>query len=179
MTLRNGSSDVMVGDGPTGTTSTYAQNESWSYITDASEPNAAGIWDLGFVRLSWKRKPSFNLPEISKQPIQCQVGEASFFSRSSGKENWYDVLSSPSPSVVVGDASLTCDAKGDVDYRIRFPDGEAECVVFSREGSTFVFEAPASCGAEVFAYKVKGKISSESLVAAHPSAPFRITIQVP
>src|SRR5688572_25675146 len=139
VTVRNGSSDVMIGDGSLGTTSNYSTSESWSYITDASEANSAGYWDIAFVRLSWNRKPSFNIPAISSQPIQCQVGEGTFYSTVAGRENWYDVLNGGllAPSTVLGDASLTCDAKGSSDYRIRYPNDAQECVTFSRAGRVF------------------------------------------
>lgn len=181
VTLRNGSSDVMIGDGTLGTTSSYSTSESWSYITDASEANSAGYWDIGFVRLSWNRKPSFNIPAISAQPIQCQVGEGTFYSTVAGRENWYNLLTGGllAPSTVLGDASLTCDAKGSADYRIRYPNGAQECVSFSRAGRVFTFEAPASCGAEVFSYKVKGQTTTETLVTTLDSAPFQISIEVP
>lgn len=181
VTLREAQGDVLRSDG----NSVYAGNEDFSRIVDQAAPSGSGLQDVFFFEPWGKRDYVLQSPSIEGGvPLVCDEQETrvSFFSRQN--PDWFTTLNTLPPGVpLASDSGLRCWSKGrGLDFYIDYPSSEPspgdaqECGTITRvDGSTFRFEMPATCLADVYRFESKGQNRIGGKVAEDVSLPFALT----
>ena len=183
VTLRDSAADVLKSDG----NPIYAGNsEDFSRIVDQETPSQySGLQDV-FAFEPWgKRDYILQSPAIEGgAPLVCDEMETrvTFFSRET--PDWFTMLNMlPAGLPLSSDAGFRCWSRGrGVDYYIDYPSSEtaqgneAECATITRlDASTFTFEAPSTCLADVYRFDSKGANRMGGKVAQDVSLPFKLT----
>ena len=183
LTLRDSANDVLKSDGDP----LYAGNsEDFSRIIDQDAPSQqSGIQDIFYFEPWGKRDYVLQSPVIEGGlAIVCDEMETrvSFFSRET--PNWFTLLQAlPAGVPIDSDSGLRCWSRGKgVDYYIDYPSSEGaignepECASITRiDGSTFRFEVPATCLADVYRFDSKGVNRVGGKIAENLSLPFQLT----
>lgn len=139
VTLRDGSGDVLQSDAPTSSSSTYADNDSASFIINGLEDSDPAT-ETPFDRFSffpWRQR-EFRLQHDSIEsgaPVSCgNFSRVAFRSRTTPQ--WFDAIHEGGSAV--GDASIVCilDQQFNNVIRVDYPgnednEGEGECVEVS------------------------------------------------
>lgn len=183
VTLRDSAADVLKSDGDP----VYAGNgEDYSAIFDREAPSAqSGSQDVFLFQVMGRRDYVLQSPEIEGgAPLTCDEtwSRVSFFSRVN--QDWFTTLQTlPPGSPLTGDSGLRCWANGNgADYYIDYPGyqattgAEPECVTVTRtDGSTYAFEAPATCLADVYELDGNGPSRTGMKIDSGVSLPFKLT----
>lgn len=181
VTLRDSATDVLKSDG----NPLYAGHEDFSRIVDATAPSASGVQDIFYFEPWGKRDYVLQSPFIEGGTrLVCDESETrvSFFSRQN--PDWFSSLSTlPAGIPLPADSGLRCWSKGrGLDFYIDYPSSEVtpgneqECGTITRvDGSSFRFDMPATCLADVYRFESKGANRIGGKVAEDVSLPFQLT----
>jgi hypothetical protein len=164
VTLRDSTFDVVRSDGA----ATYSGSHDNSAIRDTSPDSTSDIRDAFVFEPVGKRYYTLQNPQIEGgAPILCNDSENRITFRSRENPDWYDLIQTLPPGVPVKlDAGVRCwsKGKGGIRYYLDYPSSEPnpgdqpECATATRrQDGAYVFEAGASCLADVYRFEsVKG-----------------------